>query len=142
MATLQQQQDLFREGRVDLGVQAYKLGQIKTFRGVEKVWERDNRITSELAEVSQSQCSFMCHRYPHSFLALLSLRSWLAEDWDIHFCLPWRFANPRLSHPAFKESTRPWWHHFMCRRSPNLILVLELVKGCRNPFRMLFLTSW
>ena len=39
MATQQQQEDLFREGRVDLGVQAYKLGQIKTFRGVEKTYD-------------------------------------------------------------------------------------------------------
>ena len=31
MATPQQQEALFREGRVDLGVQAYKPGQITTF---------------------------------------------------------------------------------------------------------------
>ena len=39
MATPQQQEALFREGRIDLGVQAYKLGQITTLRGVERIYD-------------------------------------------------------------------------------------------------------
>jgi len=38
MAAPQQQEALFREGRVDLGVQAYKLGQITSLRGVERAY--------------------------------------------------------------------------------------------------------
>ena len=38
MAAPQQQEVLFREGRVDLGVQGYKLGQITSLRGVERAY--------------------------------------------------------------------------------------------------------
>jgi len=39
MAPPQQQEALFQKGRVDLGVQAYKLGQITTLRGVKKIYD-------------------------------------------------------------------------------------------------------
>ena len=38
MAAPQQQEALFREGRVDLGVQGYKLSQITSLRGVERAY--------------------------------------------------------------------------------------------------------
>ena len=38
MVTPQRQKDPFQEGRLDLGVQAYKQGQITTFRGVERTY--------------------------------------------------------------------------------------------------------
>ena len=38
MAAPQQQEALFRGGRVDLGVQGYKLGQITSLRGVERAY--------------------------------------------------------------------------------------------------------
>jgi len=39
MTAPQQQVDLFREGRIDLGVQAYKLGQLISLRGVERAYD-------------------------------------------------------------------------------------------------------
>ena len=44
MAPPQQQEALFQEGRVDLGVQAYKLGQITTLRGVERIYDVSQKI--------------------------------------------------------------------------------------------------
>jgi len=38
MAAPQQQEALFREGRVNLGVQAYKLGQITSLQGVKRAY--------------------------------------------------------------------------------------------------------
>ena len=39
MAAPQQQEDLFQEGRVQLGARAYKLGQITTLRGIERTYD-------------------------------------------------------------------------------------------------------
>ena len=39
MAAPQQQEDLFQEGRVQLGAQAYKLGQITTLRGIKRTYD-------------------------------------------------------------------------------------------------------
>ena len=44
MAPPQQQKALFQEGRVNLGVQAYKLGQITTLRGVERIYNVSRKI--------------------------------------------------------------------------------------------------
>jgi len=47
MAPPQQQEALFQEGRVDLGVQAYKLGQIMTLRGVEKIYNVSQKTVKQ-----------------------------------------------------------------------------------------------
>ena len=39
MAAPQQQEDLFQEGRVQLGAWAYKLGQITTLQGIERMYD-------------------------------------------------------------------------------------------------------
>ena len=53
MAAPQQQEDLFREGRVELGARAYKLGQITTLRGVERMYGAPrNTIKGNMAKVS------------------------------------------------------------------------------------------
>jgi hypothetical protein len=38
MTAPQQQAALFREGRIALGVQAYKLGQVTSSQGIEKIY--------------------------------------------------------------------------------------------------------
>ena len=49
MAVPQQQEALFREGRVDLGVQAYKLGQITSLRSVERVYNVSRKTVKQRA---------------------------------------------------------------------------------------------
>jgi len=58
MAAPQQQEDLFREGRVELGIRAYKLGQITTLRGVKRAYNAPrNTIKQRISGIKSKRDS-------------------------------------------------------------------------------------
>ena len=77
MTAPQQQADLFREGRIDLGVRAYKLGQVTSLRGVERAYDVSRKTVKRRASGIQPRRGTPALNRRLTLIQEESLKQWI-----------------------------------------------------------------
>ena len=77
MAAPQQQEAHFREGRVDLGVQAYKLGQITSLRGVKRAYNVSRKTVKRRVNSTRPQRGSAALNRRLTLIQEESLKQWI-----------------------------------------------------------------
>jgi hypothetical protein len=77
MTAPQQQEALFREGRIALGVQAYELGQVPSLRSVEKIYDVPRKTVKRRISGIQPRRSSSALNCRLTLIQEESLKQWI-----------------------------------------------------------------